>query len=135
MVWLKENVSKNKLKAKFADANKYLNKFVEPTKLIIIQLLPLYNKSPLREKCPNTNIFWSVFSLIWTRKNFVFGYFSHSAHASLLYVMSAGLKRMLFQLKESKLINVVLSKRCPKRIACNIDEWSKNFEHWKHGKW
>ena len=57
MVWLKENLSKNKLKAKFADANKCLNKFVEPTKLIIIQLLPLYSKSPLREKCPNTKYF------------------------------------------------------------------------------
>ena len=40
----------------------------------------------LREKCPNTEFFWSVFSYnrseyrkIRTRKNFVFGHFSRSA--------------------------------------------------------
>ena len=35
---------------------------------------------PLREKCPNTEFFWSTFSCIRTRKNSVFELFSHSEH-------------------------------------------------------
>ena len=33
----------------------------------------------LREKCPNTKFFWSVFFCIQTRKNSVFGHFSSGA--------------------------------------------------------
>ena len=34
-----------------------------------------YFQSALREKCPNTEFFWSVFSLFGPEKNSVFGYF------------------------------------------------------------
>ena len=37
----------------------------------------------LREKCPNTEFFWSVFFCIWTWKNSVFGYFSCSGGKKL----------------------------------------------------
>ena len=35
--------------------------------------------TPLHEKCPYSEFFWSVFSRIWTEKNSKYGHFSHSA--------------------------------------------------------
>ena len=40
-------------------------------------------KESLREKCPNTEFSWSVFSSIRTRKNSVFGLFSRSVLFSI----------------------------------------------------
>ena len=59
----------------------------------------------LREKCPNTEFFWSVFSCIQseyrkiqTRKNFVFGYFSRSeAKGRMLIGSSIYTKKDRFQ--------------------------------------
>ena len=53
----------------------------------------MYKHSSLREKCPNAEFFWSVFSCIRTeyrkiptRKNSVFGHFSRSAYFD--YILS-----------------------------------------------
>ena len=95
--------------------------------IVAIEQSPKYASDwlfPLREKFPNTEFFWSVFSCIQseyrkirTRKNSVYGHFSHSAEAkssSKAVLRRCSVKKVFLKLSQNSQENACV---VPNKVA------------------